>query len=168
MINLLQVKKYNKIELNGEVQGTAVDSIVKIVLQHVYPVGSIYTSMIKTSPDSILGFGTWTPINNKFMFCLDQENGFEDPIKDEYFYESNKTSGEDKHQLITDELPKHDHNTTSDAGYYLWGGNGNTNIQGGQGFSQSGSTIKTSQTGQDKAHNNMPPYITVFAWQRIK
>ncbi|KAI5492279.1 keratin-associated protein family, partial [Trichomonas vaginalis G3] len=39
------------------------------ILQTLYPVGSIYTSMNSTNPASVLGFGTWQQIVDKFLYC---------------------------------------------------------------------------------------------------
>ncbi|EAY09088.1 hypothetical protein TVAG_230480, partial [Trichomonas vaginalis G3] len=39
------------------------------ILQTIYPVGSIYTSMNSTNPETVLGFGTWKQIVDKFLYC---------------------------------------------------------------------------------------------------
>ncbi|KAI5543691.1 keratin-associated protein family [Trichomonas vaginalis G3] len=39
------------------------------ILQTIYPVGSIYTSMNSTNPATVLGFGTWKQIVDKFLYC---------------------------------------------------------------------------------------------------
>lgn len=44
------------------------DDLKKLILNTVYPVGSIYISMNSTNPKNILG-GTWTQITNKFLYC---------------------------------------------------------------------------------------------------
>ena len=41
------------------------------ILQKIYPVGSIYTSMNSTNPSDLFGFGTWEQITNRFLYCAD-------------------------------------------------------------------------------------------------
>ncbi|KAI5512202.1 keratin-associated protein family, partial [Trichomonas vaginalis G3] len=46
-----------------------ITSMKNEILQTLYPVGSIYTSMNSTNPASVLGFGTWKQIVDKFLYC---------------------------------------------------------------------------------------------------
>ncbi|KAI5534884.1 keratin-associated protein family [Trichomonas vaginalis G3] len=39
------------------------------ILEMIYPIGSIYTSMNSTNPETVLGFGTWEQIVDKFLYC---------------------------------------------------------------------------------------------------
>ncbi|KAI5502795.1 phage tail repeat-like family, partial [Trichomonas vaginalis G3] len=39
------------------------------ILQTLYPIGSIYTSMNSTNPATVLGFGTWEQIVDRFLYC---------------------------------------------------------------------------------------------------
>ncbi|EAX73758.1 hypothetical protein TVAG_382740, partial [Trichomonas vaginalis G3] len=45
-------------------------NVLKQILPNlIYPVGSIYTSMNSTRPEVVLGFGTWTQIVDRFLYC---------------------------------------------------------------------------------------------------
>ncbi|KAI5516564.1 keratin-associated protein family [Trichomonas vaginalis G3] len=46
-----------------------ITSMKNEILQTLYPVGSIYTSMNSTNPATVLGFGTWKQIVDKFLYC---------------------------------------------------------------------------------------------------
>ncbi|KAI5508757.1 keratin-associated protein family, partial [Trichomonas vaginalis G3] len=46
-----------------------ITSMKNEILQTLYPVGSIYTSMNSTNPETVLGFGTWKQIVDKFLYC---------------------------------------------------------------------------------------------------
>lgn len=78
----------------------------------------------------------------------------------------NGTGGEETHVLTTDEMPSHNHPTlTQPSNGFL------VDISsGGSGTDVGGSLIKTDlttgNTGGDKAHNNLPPYIGVFVIKR--
>ncbi|EAX83618.1 hypothetical protein TVAG_144680 [Trichomonas vaginalis G3] len=48
---------------------TELQTLKTEILQTVYPIGSIYTSMNSTRPEVVLGFGTWTQIVDRFLYC---------------------------------------------------------------------------------------------------
>lgn len=82
------------------------------------------------------------------------------------FNAANKTGGEKKHTLTVTEMPKHSH----DSGAIWEGGSasGNKNtISGYPTPNKAGEYgFVTNTTGGDGAHNNLPPYITVYMWKR--
>ncbi|EAY05335.1 hypothetical protein TVAG_153690 [Trichomonas vaginalis G3] len=41
----------------------------QILPKLIYPVGSLYVSMNSTRPEVVLGFGTWTQIVDRFLYC---------------------------------------------------------------------------------------------------
>ena len=147
----------------------------------IYPVGSIYMSVNSTSPSTLFG-GTWQQIKDKFLLSAGDT------------YTVGTTGGEASHRLTTNEMPTHAHGsgtlTTETAGAH------NHNITGGASFaSGSGNAYwwapivngsgtltnnistsgqhthtisgSTANNGSGTAHNNMPPYVTVYVWQRI-
>ena len=127
------------------------------ILKSIYPVGSIYTSMTSTSPATVFGFGTWTQIKDRFLYCTT----------------SSKSTGGSK-KITIDNLPAHSHNSvvapdvrgnpdgsadSSDGtslGQCYWRGNKGKTIDGGN--------ATTSSTGSGTDY--MPPYITIYAWYR--
>lgn len=95
------------------------------------------------------GYGTWKELNGVFTFAR----------KDGYTVGS--TGGEETHVLTVAEMPQHYHNVPLMPSYDA----------GGEWIGQSGTatsvTRTTEKTGGDAPHNNMPPYLTVYKWQRV-
>ena len=138
------------------------------MLNKVYPLGSIYMSIVQTSPASLIG-GEWLQIKDSFLLgCGDK-------------YGAGSTGGEATHTLTIKEMPTHGHKTwSSNSGY-----SGNT-IGPAQGSSQGIGTTEHKSTytndywkhgttgrwvigreGGGQAHNNMPPYVAVYIWKRL-
>lgn len=70
----------------------------KATLEQVYPVGSIYTSVVDTNPSILFGFGTWEAIEGGRVL-LASGNG----------YKAGSTGGSPTHTLKIEELPSHNH-----------------------------------------------------------
>lgn len=151
------------------------------ILLAVYPVGSIYMSVNSTDPSSLFG-GGWTRLKDRFLLAAGDS------------YAAGNTGGEASHKLTLSEIPSHSHTKGSmriqgsvkgvffgdsnetDGVFSVSGkygapwktGSGadertvmfNTDTGGWSGF--------TSNEGGSSAHNNMPPYITVYVWKRIE
>ncbi|EAX99707.1 hypothetical protein TVAG_468780 [Trichomonas vaginalis G3] len=152
---------------------TELQTLKTEILQTLYPIGSIYTSMNSTNPETVLGFGTWTQIVDRFLYCAN----------------SSKETGGSK-TISGENLPAHSHYidlSTSQAGWHkhkFWDWSamtkgkgydvkdnvqfaincfwGNTQGDGNHTHRVSG---YTQTTGQSKEY--MPPYMTVYAWYRI-
>ncbi|EAX75118.1 hypothetical protein TVAG_562820 [Trichomonas vaginalis G3] len=149
-------------------------NVLKQILPNlIYPVGSLYVSMNSTRPEVVLGFGTWTQIVDRFLYCAN----------------SSKETGGSK-TISGENLPAHSHYvdlTTSLEGWHkhrYWDWTGMTkgkgydvkddvqfaincywdDTQGGGSHTHLVSGY-TQTTGQSKDY--MPPYMTVYAWYRI-
>ncbi|EAY00595.1 hypothetical protein TVAG_358010 [Trichomonas vaginalis G3] len=147
--------------------------VLKQILPNlIYPVGSLYVSMNSTRPEVVLGFGTWTQIVDRFLYCAN----------------SSKETGGSK-TISGENLPAHSHYvdlTTSLEGWHkhrYWDWTGMTkgkgydvkddvqfaincywdDTQGGGSHTHLVSGY-TQTTGQSKDY--MPPYMTVYAWYR--
>lgn len=131
----------------------------------VYPVGSIYMSTVATNPRTLLGFGTWEQIKDRFLLAAGST------------YKAGATGGEATHKLTVSEIPGHRHRMRigwgDDNGKFntldaatgkgsSWGSAGDFHYDGGKLFSADGKTLVDG----DKAHNNMPPYLAVYVWKR--
>ena len=130
-------------------------TIQELIRESMYPVGSIYTSVSATSPNELFG-GEWEQIENRFLLACGSE------------YEAGSIGGEATHALTIDEMPQHDHNDGTDhtrAFAVSTGGTGTSAVV----FSdpQYG-TRGTTTAGGNQPHNNMPPYVAVYVWKRIK
>ncbi|EAX76788.1 hypothetical protein TVAG_366500, partial [Trichomonas vaginalis G3] len=55
--------------LDKKADKTELQTLKTEILQTLYPIGSIYTSMNSTRPEVVLGFGTWTQIVDRFLYC---------------------------------------------------------------------------------------------------
>lgn len=131
-----------------------------------YPVGSIYMSVNDIEPSVLFG-GTWEKIKDRFLLASGDT------------YTTGNTGGEATHTLTVNEMPSHEHPLSSRWGvsnvdvdsyryqsYKIFIGNQSSYI-----YSQNEKTptnpTYTYPTGDNKAHNNMPPYLVVNIWQRI-
>ena len=138
---------------------------IKDIINIVYPVGSIYMSVNSTSPALLFG-GTWEQLKDRFLLASGDS------------YSAGSTGGEANHTLTKAEMPSHRHSSSSyqdgypaqgsitgTDNYITWvnDGTGSTNAP----TSQEDGTVKTSWVGGSQAHNNMPPYLTVYMWKRI-
>ncbi|EAX88694.1 hypothetical protein TVAG_294000 [Trichomonas vaginalis G3] len=151
---------------------TELQTLKTEILQTLYPIGSIYTSMNSTRPEVVLGFGTWTQIVDRFLYCAN----------------SSKETGGSK-TISGENLPAHSHYidlSTSQAGWHkhrFWdwsamkkgkGYDVKDNVQfaincfwgstQGEGNHTHRVSGYTQTTGQSKDY--MPPYMTVYAWYR--
>lgn len=125
------------------------------ILDNVYPVGSIYLSVNSTNPKNLFG-GTWEQIQGKFLLGMDSS------------YPAGSTGGEATHKLTQGEMPKHNH--------IIYAPNAGGPEEGAAlGFPEVGSSntwwaaaCMTGKTGDNEAHNNMPPYLSVYIWKRTK
>ena len=133
-------------------------SITPLDIYNLYPVGSIYISVINTNPSTYFG-GTWEAFGaGRCLVGVDAlQTEFNTVLK---------TGGEKMHKLVISEMPSHNHPMGvlwgQKTGYgRVTGGNPSTgadraNIQGSD-----------VSTGGNQAHNNLQPYITVYMWRRI-
>lgn len=125
------------------------------ILDNVYPVGSIYMSVNSTNPKNLFG-GTWEQIQGRFLFGMNSS------------YPAGSTGGEITHKLTQGEMPKHNH--------IIYAPNAGGPDKGAAiGFPEVSSpntwwavACMTERTGDNEAHNNMPPYLSVYIWKRTK
>lgn len=128
------------------------------LLDLIYPIGSIYITLNSASPSILFG-GTWTQIKDTFLLATGDN------------YNVGTTGGEAEHTLTIEEMPSHNHKLKTDIN------NPTYNITWPEWFEytdgwtqQAGETqapaTHTTSVGGDIAHNNMPPYLTVYMWQR--
>ena len=131
----------------------------KTILEQTYPVGAIYISVDSTSPASLFG-GTWQQLKDRFLLGAGDT------------YTNGNTGGEATHQLSVNEMPSHSHaintydgrNLDTSAGYWF-----HLIITPNSSRSAdvpTGVEPHLSSTGGGQAHNNMPPYLTVYMWKR--
>lgn len=138
------------------VQYTAL--LIKSIRLFSWPVGSIYTSTIPTDPHELFG-GTWEPIQDTFLWCAGPKHA------------AGTTGGEETHTLIIDEMPLHSHWYNRLPQSYAntdYSKEEQANFNPSVRDASNTEVAQTRDTGGNQPHNNMPPYKSVYAWQRVK
>ncbi len=156
------------------------------ILRLAYPIGSVYTSVVSTSPATLFGFGTWSAFaTGRVLVGIDAGQTEFDVVEE--------TGGAKTHTLLTTEIPSHthiqdSHNHTQNAHSHTQryhsattGGlsglatapdtSSNTVTDYAQTTANTTATnIATTATNQNAggggAHNNLQPYIVVYMWKR--
>lgn len=121
-----------------------------LTAQGAYPVGAIYLSVIDANPAVLFG-GTWKRIGGRFLLGADAT------------YTAGSTGGEAERTLTVGEMPKRNHdvdnlNASGNATPFM-----TVQAQDKKGF---GGNVKTMYEGGNQPHNNLPPYLAVYMWQR--
>lgn len=122
----------------------------------IYPVGSIYTSIVSTNPGTLFGTGTWAAFaTGRVLVGLDSGDTAFDTVEE--------TGGAKTHTLLATEMPAHVHAENAPAS--ASGGTMkfalDTNASGTQ-----AAGLDTGSAGGGGAHNNLQPYIVVYMWKR--
>ena len=133
----------------------------------IYPVGSFYISAKSTNPATLFG-GTWEQIQGKFLLGRSSS------------YPAGSIGGEATHTLTEAEMPSHEGHLS--AGFVGTVPQGKGNYKGflnldkmtaygdvGRGWNvYAGNEMHPASeaVGGGQAHNNMPPYLSVFMWKR--
>lgn len=161
--------KNNETVLNEEVMSKIDDALFNITqaiktfgnnisFDQMYPVGSIYQTINSEFNPNLNFVGTWERIKGKMLVGVDED--------DEEFNVAEKTGGEKLHTLTIAEIPNHKHDVVIHSG----GGTGLAGIAGTTGATETGTAtgdFSTIVVGGGQAHNNMPPYETVYIWKRV-
>lgn len=133
-------------------------ALSSLILEAVYPVGSIYMSVNSTSPATLFG-GTWQAIQGKFLLGAYGNT-----------YKAGSTGGEATHTLTVDEMPKHTHSMYSgnSGAPDTWEPDGGSYLVDSvtQDKHTWWASLGMNYAGGGAAHNNMPPYLAVYIWKR--
>lgn len=176
---------------------TDMQSLQSIILNTVYPVGSLYTSFNSTSPANIVG-GTWVQIQNCFLMAAGSSyaigtSGGSATHTHTSAAHTHTTAG---HTLTEAEMPNHFHPglywqdpgnmsyvVTLNSGTYgyklSWSGKGGSTTAGagrnevsmmtgriGGGTSHNHGNTGSTTPGATGASSSLPPYKTIYMWQR--
>lgn len=104
--------------------------------------------------------GTWEQIKDVFLLAAGDT------------YSAGSTGGEATHTLTVDELATHSHDIIADGtGKRVGFNEGNADPDYVRNdytdTGNIGNQYVTNEVGGNQAHNNMPPYLTVYMWRRI-
>ena len=142
----------------------------------IYPVGSIYMSVNDTNPSTLFG-GTWARITGKFLLAA-TDGGSSGASQ-----AAGNTGGEATHAITTSEMPQHRHSVdqqylhrldSSDNNYANYGDGGSLSgwdlqiaDSNNTGVTRLGiPSFNTNNSGSGNAMSIMPPYLSVYVWQR--
>lgn len=139
-----------KLNISSDLQNI----IKKIVLDTYYPIGKIYITVGNENPNETVG-GTWIKFGSgKCLVGVDTSQTEFNVVE--------KIGGEKTHTLTIEEMPNHTHiEKYVGVNWYQHGTSGDWNIS-----SALEPYRETGNTGGDKSHNNLQPYITVYMWKR--
>lgn len=123
----------------------------RTLLDWIHPIGDIIFSADSTFNPATYYGGTWLQIIDRMIIGAGG------------LYTNGATGGESTHLLTTPEIPSHNHTNIGWASSINVGANSGFLYYGQQGTS---GDRYTGYTGGGTAHNNMPPYIAKYVWQR--
>lgn len=131
-------------------------TLPELILNAIYPVGSLYLSTSSTNPSGFLG-GTWEAYAKGRTLIGAGTGSDGDTIMN---FDEGDQGGEYKHTLTTNEIPSHSHTYNRELS------TGSTSGIASARYSGNRSSFNTGSTGGGAAHNNMQPYIAVYIWRR--
>lgn len=115
-----------------------------------YEVGDVLTTRNAADPATRWPGTSWQRITDRFILGAGGS------------YSVGATGGEASHTLTVNEMPSHNHPSGVSSTSALSGTSGSTTAQcffdRNYGY--------TAYTGGSAAHNNMPPYIALYFWER--
>ncbi len=144
-----------------------ISTVMRAIIDRVYPVGIIIDFAVETNPNTAVGCGTqWQRIaDGRTLIASDASH----PV--------GWAGGEATHVLTGAEMPNHTHGliqagTDGDKLLMTVGKDGS---YGGENYLAFGTSVKTfaesvisiTYSGGDVAHNNMQPSLAVARWKRV-
>lgn len=191
-------KKLDEIDidtLKKELKAYIDQSAASFNIDKVYPVGSIYTSVNDTDPSNLFG-GTWVRFGQGRTLVgvnsADDDFGKAERTGGEKTHTLNANEApRHSHYITVDEKAltgkvwnfasqgKSNGPGNSTSGVFSAGGDANSYYPSStatasgisDGFTLNATHTHTASSGVEgggEAHNNMPPYITVYMWKRTK
>ena len=148
----LPMSSSNNTTIKAAIEAITPGPSIATIVNTIYPVGSIYISTANADPGTLFSGTTWVQIQNKFLLAAGTD------------YAAGSTGGEATHTLTIQEMPAHNHTFSSNSGKavgYVGSDSGNLG-----GSTKNCVSVDMYNTGGDEAHNNMPPYLAVYMWQR--
>lgn len=157
----------NELEESINNLDTKITEFQNTFLNLVYPIGAVYLSLSSTNPGTLFG-GTWEQLKDRFLLGAGDS------------YSVGGTGGEATHTLIQNEIPNYHIGFIPQAVMGMHGEWSNKGVIAGDEARGSRNTVTATsgtsdpQWGYDiwtygggAAHNNMPPYLTVYMWKRV-
>lgn len=138
--------------------------INSVIVDMIYPIGSIYLSVSEVDPAILFG-GVWESFSTgRTLVGVDTSQTEFNTVQ--------KTGGEKTHTLNSNEIPSHSHTIYANTDYREAGETEYWGLDLYQGYAygaekDANNGTGTRNTGGNQAHNNLQPYITVYMWKRV-
>lgn len=150
----------------------ATTAFVQAALQALYPVGTIYTSVVSTNPNTLFGFGTWVAFGTgRTLVGLNSGDTSFDTVEETGGSKDAIVVSHSHTASVSD--PGHNHaiNDISGSGSGAAGIDGiSRTFEGTRSdviiSSLTGITVGISTAGSSGTNANLPPYIVVYFWKR--
>ena len=145
----------------------ATTAFVQAALQALYPIGSIYISVISTNPATLFGFGTWVSFAaGKSLVGIDSDDALFDVVEE--------TGGSKDAVVVSHTHAITDAGHTHDYSQPLGGTGGTFIASSAAAFSAGNNATTVSSTtgitidsfGVSGTNANLPPYVVVYMWKR--
>jgi hypothetical protein len=138
----------------------------------MWPVGSVFLSVVATDPNALFGFGTWARLGNgRAIVGVDEQDADFDTAK--------KESGAKTVTLTEAQIPSHTHvqnphshtygsitATTGAVSAYEHGAIDTSSTAAENSISVNAATATNQNTGGGLAHANVQPSIAIYIWER--
>lgn len=115
-----------------------------LLLDIIYPIGSIYMSTKSTDPQTLFG-GNWEPIKDMFLLAAG------------LIFKAGSTGGESEVTLTRFQMP---------PAVWASGSGESAIVTSTSGAPDAGYGMYTQADNWGQPHNNMPPYLAVYVWKR--
>ncbi|EAX78471.1 hypothetical protein TVAG_122150, partial [Trichomonas vaginalis G3] len=159
--------------LDSKADKTELQTLKTQILETLYPIGSIYTSMNSTNPETVLGFGAWEQIVDKFLYCANssKETGGSKKITEANLPPHTHTgttnfSGDHSHSLRDHPLYNSEYEAGNDVLSPSYNNSAKKTFRPTEPGGNHVHTFTTNPTGSGADY--MPPFVTVFAWYRVQ
>lgn len=147
---------------------------MKINVDFIYPIGSVYITTQPTNPSVLFG-GIWQQtcksrcIMGAGANIVNTDNTLGTYAANTNNFSAEARIGEATHQLIIAEMPSHSHTLQKNVPYGIPYNNtsGAGSGSGGTMYGESYTPFSILNSGGDGAHNNIPPVEVYYIWKRV-
>ncbi len=146
------------------------EDLKKLMLDFIYPIGSVYITVEPGNPSSKFG-GSWVRLKNGYLFGVQDDTRVRGELGSPS--DTGDATRANNHSLTTEQLPAHNHRSTYWNGSepvcmsYIGGSGVGFNLSWERvGMANSESNLTTSYTGSGWGHSHSIPYLAVIIWRR--
>ena len=145
----LPMSSSNSTTIKSAIEAITPGPTMAQIVNAIYPIGSIYISTAAADPSTLFSGTQWEAIQDRFLLAASTS------------HPAGQMDGEETHTLTIQEIPSHTHTIVFENKSLQSGANRRT-----PNANYADDTMQTSPTGGGQAHNNMPPYLSVYMWKR--